>query len=74
MTSRGSRRQADVLVTWPRAGTEGPMRDERGAIFAEYVVLLAAVAIGCVIAMVGLGVPLVNLFMYQQGILLLPIP
>jgi len=50
------------------------MRDERGAIFAEYVVLLAAVAIGCVIAMVGLGVPLVNLFMYQQGILLLPIP
>jgi Flp pilus assembly pilin Flp len=49
-------------------------RDERGAVFAEYVTLLALVSLGCAIATVALGVPFNHLFIFQRSILLLPIP
>lgn len=48
--------------------------DERGAVFAEYVTILALVSIGCVIATVALGVPFTNLFIFQRAMLLLPFP
>ena len=50
------------------------MRDERGAVFAEYVAILVLVSLGCVGATVALGVPLYNLYLFQQAILVLPIP
>lgn len=50
------------------------MHDQRGAVFAEYVTLLVLVSIGCAAATVALGVPLVNLFIFQRALLLLPIP
>lgn len=49
-------------------------RDERGAVFAEYVTLLVLVSIGCAVATVALGIPFTNLFIFQRSILLLPIP
>lgn len=42
--------------------------------FAEYVVLLAFVALVCVLASVGLGPPLLRLYLMQRAVLLLPIP
>ena len=48
--------------------------DERGAVFAEYVTILAMVAVGCAIATVALGTPLKSLYLFQTAILLLPIP
>lgn len=48
--------------------------DERGAVFAEYVTLLALVSIGCMVATVALGIPFTNLFIFQRAILLLPVP
>ena len=50
------------------------IRDQTGAVFGEYVVILALVAIGCVAATISLGVPLYNLYLFQQAILLLPLP
>lgn len=48
--------------------------DESGAVFAEYVTLLALVSVGCALATVALGVPFNDLFIFQRAILLLPIP
>lgn len=48
--------------------------NDQGAVFAEYVSVLALVSIGCALATVALGVPLYNLYLFQQAILLLPIP
>jgi hypothetical protein len=48
--------------------------DDRGAILAEYVTLLVLVSLGCAAATIALGVPFVNLFIFQRAILLLPIP
>lgn len=50
------------------------LADQRGAVFAEYVTILVLVALGCAGATVALGVPLYNLYLFQQAILLLPIP
>jgi len=49
-------------------------RRERGTVTVEYVVLLTTVAIGLTIAVVGLGVPLVRLYLSQTAILGLPFP
>jgi hypothetical protein len=67
----GADRHDDAL-----AGTEleGLRRDTRGVVFVEYVALLLLVTIIGVGAVLALGVPLVNLFRYQQLILSLPIP
>ena len=62
----GFRRPADAELT-ALAGT-------RGVVFVEYVALLLLVTIIGAGAVVTLGVPLVNLFRYQQLILSLPIP
>lgn len=49
-------------------------RDERGSVTLEYTVLLSVVAVGVVLAMVGLGVPLVRTFLGQEAWLLLALP
>lgn len=48
--------------------------DERGTVMVEYTVILVLVTMGCVLAMVGLGGPLVSAFETQQAWLLLPFP
>jgi Flp pilus assembly pilin Flp len=48
--------------------------DTSGSVFVEYVVVLSLVSVGAVAALVTLGVPLLNLFLYQQAVLLLPFP
>ena len=50
------------------------VRDDSGAVFAEYVTILVLVSLGCAAATVALGVPLQNLYLFQQAVLLLPIP
>jgi hypothetical protein len=45
-----------------------------GSVSVEYVVVLSLVSVGAVVALVALGVPLLNLFLYQQAVLLLPFP
>lgn len=62
----GFRRPADA----PLAALTGT----RGVVFVEYVALLLLVTIIGAGAVVSLGIPLVNLFRYQQLILSLPIP
>jgi Flp pilus assembly pilin Flp len=47
---------------------------DQGTVFVEYVVILTLVSIGLVLALVALGVPLLNLFLFQQAVVLLPIP
>jgi Flp pilus assembly pilin Flp len=49
-------------------------RRERGTVMVEYVVLLTTVAIGLTIAVVGLGVPLVRMYVGQTEQLSLPFP
>lgn len=48
--------------------------DTSGSVFVEYVVVLSLVSVGAVTALVALGAPLLNLFLYQQAVLLLPFP
>ncbi len=48
--------------------------DTRGTVTVEYIVLLCLVSIGCVGAMIGLGAPLVQLFMAQEVWLSLGVP
>lgn len=50
------------------------LKGTRGVVFVEYVALLLLVTIIGAGAVVTLGIPLVNLFRYQQLILSLPIP
>jgi Flp pilus assembly pilin Flp len=48
--------------------------DERGSVTVEYAVILTVVALGCVLATVSLGVPLVRAFEAREAWLLLPLP
>jgi Flp pilus assembly pilin Flp len=50
------------------------LRDRRGAIMVEYVVLLGVCAIGAAAAIVGWGPALVANYETSQGILLSPFP
>ncbi|HJL17690.1 MAG TPA: hypothetical protein RMH99_18645 [Sandaracinaceae bacterium LLY-WYZ-13_1] len=45
-----------------------------GVVFVEYVALLTLVTVIGAVTVVGLGVPLLNLFRYAQMILSLPVP
>jgi Flp pilus assembly pilin Flp len=40
----------------------------------EYAVLLSVVAVGCSLAVVALGAPLVRMFMAQEAWLMLSVP
>ena len=48
--------------------------DNRGSVMAEYAVLLGLVAVGCSLAVIGLGAPLVRLFGAQELWLMLAVP
>jgi Flp pilus assembly pilin Flp len=48
--------------------------NDRGSVTAEYAVLLGLVAVGCSLAVIGLGAPLVRMFMTQEVWLMLAIP
>jgi hypothetical protein len=43
-------------------------------VFAEYVVLLSLVSLGCALAVVSIGPALVRAYLVQQAVLLLPLP
>lgn len=46
----------------------------RGSVFAEYVVLLVVLSLGCVAASIPLGPPLLRLYLTQRAVLLIPYP
>lgn len=48
--------------------------NDRGSVTTEYAVLLCIVAVGCSLAVIGLGAPLVQLFMAQEVWLMLALP
>ena len=48
--------------------------DERGLTTVEYVIVLVLVSVGASIAVIGLGALLLELFLYQRSLLLLPFP
>ena len=50
------------------------VRDERGVVTVEYVIVLALVSVGAAIALIALGTLLLELFLYQRSLLLLPLP
>ena len=50
------------------------MIDDRGGVFAEYVVVLSVVSVVCGLAILGIGVSLARLFAFQQMWLTLPFP
>jgi hypothetical protein len=50
------------------------LADDCGTIMAEYAVLLCLVAVGCSLAVVGLGAPLVRLFSVEELWLSLAVP
>jgi len=57
-----------------RVFTDRLRTDERGSVTVEYVVLLVLIALGCGLAIAGLGVPLMRMFLVRQTWLLLPLP
>jgi len=50
------------------------LRDRRGTVMVEYVIVLALVSVGASLALIGLGSKLLQLFRYQEAVLLLPFP
>jgi Flp pilus assembly pilin Flp len=48
--------------------------DDQGLVYTEYLVILTLVSLGVTGALIALGVPLLNLFLYQQAVVLLPFP
>ena len=48
--------------------------DERGALFAEYAVVMVCVSLVVALAVGALGVPLFNLYVYAEEVLGLPFP
>ena len=47
---------------------------DQGTVTLEYAVLLCVVAVGCSLAVIGLGAPLVRAFLVQESWLLLAVP
>jgi len=47
---------------------------EHGSVLVEYVVVLSVVSLGCAFATIALGPLLLDLYLVQQAVLLLPIP
>ncbi|MCB9579781.1 MAG: hypothetical protein H6717_22335 [Polyangiaceae bacterium] len=58
----------------PRQVARRFMADRRGAIMAEYVVLLSTVTIAWAVAILALGPSLIAGYERSQGILLSPFP
>jgi Flp pilus assembly pilin Flp len=50
------------------------LRDARGVATVEYVIVLALVSVGASLSVIALGARLVELFRFQQALLLLPFP
>ena len=50
------------------------LTDERGTVTVEYTVLLAVVAVACIFATVGAGLPLVRAYLTREAWLLFPFP
>jgi hypothetical protein len=50
------------------------LRQQRGSVQVEYVVVLSMVALTVAVATASLGIPLYRLFLMQQAWLLLPLP
>jgi Flp pilus assembly pilin Flp len=48
--------------------------DQRGTVTVEYVIVLCLVSIGAALAVIALGTLLLELFHYQQALLVLPFP
>ena len=48
--------------------------DERGAVFAEYAVVLICVSLIVALAVGALGIPLFNLYAFAEALIGLPIP
>ena len=71
---RTQRYRPNQLSGAPRAAIEGLAAGERGSVTVEYAVLLGLVSIGCMFAIVGLGVPLVRMYQASEAWLMLPIP
>jgi hypothetical protein len=80
--SKKNRRASALEIAEPTEGAWkapedaelGQLAGTRGAVFVEYVALLLLVTVIGAGAVAALGIPLVNLFRYQQLILSLPIP
>jgi Flp pilus assembly pilin Flp len=51
-----------------------PLGDERGSVLVEYTIVLGMVSVGTVVALVAAGSLLLRLYVYQQALLLLPVP
>lgn len=50
------------------------LRDRRGTVTVEYVVVLTLVSLGVVAALAGLGVPLVRTYLTQTAYVIVPFP
>jgi Flp pilus assembly pilin Flp len=50
------------------------MKDDRGTVMVEYAILLSVVAVGCLLAVIGLGAPLVRMFIAQEVWLMMAVP
>lgn len=48
--------------------------DSRATVTVEYVIALWLVSVGASLAIIGLGTLLLELFRYQQALLVLPFP
>jgi Flp pilus assembly pilin Flp len=48
--------------------------DQRGGVMLEYGIVLSLVSVAAVLALIRAGVLLLQLFRYQQALLLLPFP
>ena len=48
--------------------------DDQGLAYIEYLLILTLVSLSAIGALIALGVPLLNLFLYQQAVVLLPFP
>ena len=50
------------------------LRNERGAVFAEYAVVMVAVTLVTAIAIGALSIPLFNLYSFAEILIGLPVP
>jgi Flp pilus assembly pilin Flp len=48
--------------------------DERGAVYAEYAVVLVCVSLITALAIGALGIPLFNLYAFAEAVIGLPFP
>ena len=63
MSGKPSRSTAAALV-----------RDQRGSVYVEYLVILCLVSVGAALAILACGALLFHLLHYQQAAILFPLP